>query len=176
MAPKRARTGKASFSRAQHGTPHGSRQPPTRDLQFTDIAHRNRYEGLRSRTITNTRYIDNEVLDVLGISDDGLEEAKGRNWIDLATCQAMKIITRMGDHYHLLLPDSLSSLSLPDPTHLTIQIREKWWLQAPSDDAEHNDHPAPPPPTPSHAAGSSRGPRPDASTTDTLQRILDQQQ
>ncbi|KAK4430719.1 hypothetical protein Salat_0833600 [Sesamum alatum] len=35
-----------------------------------DIADHNKYEGLRSRTITNTRYIDTEVLDVLGISDD----------------------------------------------------------------------------------------------------------
>ncbi|KAK4425304.1 hypothetical protein Salat_1724300 [Sesamum alatum] len=70
MASKRARTSGASSSRAQHDTQHGARQPLTRDLQFMDIAHRNKYEGIHSHTITNTHYIDNEVLDVLGISDD----------------------------------------------------------------------------------------------------------
>ncbi|KAK4426717.1 hypothetical protein Salat_1440400 [Sesamum alatum] len=49
----------------------------------------------------------------------GLEEAKGKNWVDFATCQAMKMITRMGDHYHLLLPNPQSSLpfALPHPSH-----------------------------------------------------------
>ncbi|KAK4428849.1 hypothetical protein Salat_1184800 [Sesamum alatum] len=156
-----------------------------------DIADRNRYEGIRSRTITNTHYIDNEVLDVLGISNDveylfarlgwhdfmfsrwpayhrlvreflsslrvegilygphvdtgritcqfrhiefcvtlaefnaifdlpGYEEAQGRNRVDLATCQAMKMITRMDDQYKLLMPDPLPSIPLPDPTYLTV--------------------------------------------------------
>ncbi|KAK4413210.1 hypothetical protein Salat_2733500 [Sesamum alatum] len=188
-----------------------------------DITDRNRYyEGLRSHTITNTCYIGNEVLDVLGISDDveylfarlgwhvfmftrwpmyprlvreflsslrvegilsgphvdmgritcrfrhigycvtlvefnaifdtgsfficqfskiansesdaivlggfvtpialrvnlflrGYEEAQCRNRVDLATCQAMKMITRMGDQYHLLMPDPLPSIPLPTP-------------------------------------------------------------
>ncbi|KAK4424814.1 hypothetical protein Salat_1675000 [Sesamum alatum] len=82
----------------------------------------------------------------------------------------------MGDQYHLLMPDPLSSIPLPDPARLTIQIRDNWWLQEPTTDAEPDDHPAPPPPAPSYAARSSRGPRPDASTVDALQRILDQQQ
>ncbi|KAK4415584.1 hypothetical protein Salat_2665800 [Sesamum alatum] len=83
----------------------------------------------------------------------------------------------MGDHYyHLLLPDPLPSLPLPDLARLTKQIQGNWWLQAPSNDAEHDDHPTPPPPALSHATRSSRGPRPNASTTDTLQRILDQHQ
>ncbi|KAK4424054.1 hypothetical protein Salat_1598800 [Sesamum alatum] len=69
MAPKRARTSGASTSRAQHGAQHGARQPQP-DLPYMDLDDCNRYEGLRSRTITNTPYIDNEVLDVLGISDD----------------------------------------------------------------------------------------------------------
>ncbi|KAK4421798.1 hypothetical protein Salat_2130400 [Sesamum alatum] len=266
MAPKRARTSGASSSRTQHGTQHGARQAQP-ELP---------YEGLRSHTITNTRYIDNEVLDVLGISDDveylfarlgwhdfmftrwptyprlvreflsslrvegifpgphidrgrikfhfrhiegrmtlaqfnailglpvggkrreppafrpnefwydltiqasygttrskssaiinpyfcyfprvlahtlfgrgtGYKKAQGRNRVDLATFQAMKMITRMSDQYHLLTSDPLPSILLPDPARLTIQIRENWWLQAPSTDAEPEDRPAPPPPPP----------------------------
>ncbi|KAK4415168.1 hypothetical protein Salat_2624000 [Sesamum alatum] len=107
------------------------------------------------------------------LSLQGYEEAQGRNKVDLATFQAMKMITRMGDQYHLLMPDPLPSIPLPDPACLTIQIRENWWLQAPSNDAEPDDRPTPPPPAPSHAARSSRGPRLDASTANTLQRILD---
>ncbi|KAK4423096.1 hypothetical protein Salat_1892200 [Sesamum alatum] len=74
------------------------------------------------------------------------------------------------------MPDPLPSILLPDLARLTIQFWENWWLQAPSDDAEPDDRPAPPPPTPSHAVRSSCGPRPDAPTADTLQKILDQQQ
>ncbi|KAK4414962.1 hypothetical protein Salat_2603200 [Sesamum alatum] len=59
-----------------------------------------------------------------GISMQRFEQAQGRNRVDLATYQAMKMITRMGDQCHLLLPDSLPSLPLPDPAHLTIQIRK----------------------------------------------------
>ncbi|KAK4426562.1 hypothetical protein Salat_1424800 [Sesamum alatum] len=298
MAPKRARTNGASTSRAQHDTQHGARQPQS-DLPYMDLDDRNRYEGLRSRTITNTRYIDNEVLDMLGISDDveylfarlgwhdfmftrwptyprlahrrphdpggrggrreppayrpdefwyeltrqasydatrsksstiinpcfrylhrvlahtlfgrgdsagvvchselfvlwgmvnnfqidtssflicqfskiansesdaivlggfvtpialhaglsllGYEEAQGRNRVNLATCQVMKMITRMGDQYHLLMPDPLPSIPLPDPARLTIQIQDNWWLQEPTTDAEPDDRPAPPPPAP----------------------------
>ncbi|KAK4428419.1 hypothetical protein Salat_1141500 [Sesamum alatum] len=69
MAPKRARTSGASTSRAQHDAQHGACQPQP-DLPYMDLDDLNRYEGLRSRNITNTRYIDNEVIDVLGISDD----------------------------------------------------------------------------------------------------------
>ncbi|KAK4434935.1 hypothetical protein Salat_0656500 [Sesamum alatum] len=199
----------ASTSRAQHDAQHGARQPQQK-LPYMDLDDRNRYEGLRSCTITNTDYIDNEVLNVLGISDDvegritfrfrhiecrvtlaqfnaifglplgeerwetpafrpdkfwydltrqasydatrsksfaiinpyfrylhhGYEEAQGRIGVDLATCQAMKMITRMGDQYHLLMPDPLPSIPLPDPARLTIQIQENWWLQAPSTNAE----------------------------------------
>ncbi|KAK4425305.1 hypothetical protein Salat_1724400 [Sesamum alatum] len=82
----------------------------------------------------------------------------------------------MRDQYHLLLSDLLPSLPLPNPAPLTIKVRPNWRLQAPSDDAEHDDRPAPPPPVPSHTTRSSHGPQPDASTADTLQRILDQQQ
>ncbi|KAK4415036.1 hypothetical protein Salat_2610700 [Sesamum alatum] len=45
-----------------------------------DLDDRNRYEGLHSRTITNTRYIDNEVLDMLGISDDVEYLFAGLGW------------------------------------------------------------------------------------------------
>ncbi|KAK4423097.1 hypothetical protein Salat_1892300 [Sesamum alatum] len=44
--------------------------PTTTGIGVLGCTDRNMYEGLRSRTITNTRYIDNEVLDILGISDD----------------------------------------------------------------------------------------------------------
>ncbi|KAK4430705.1 hypothetical protein Salat_0832200 [Sesamum alatum] len=111
-----------------------------------------------------------------GLSLQGYEEAQGWNRVDLATCQAMKMITIMGDQYHLLMPDPLSSILLPDHARLTIQIWDNWLLQAPTTDAEPDDRPAPPPPAPSHAARSSHGPRPNASTVDALRRILDQQQ
>ncbi|KAK4434868.1 hypothetical protein Salat_0649700 [Sesamum alatum] len=93
-----------------------------------------------------------------GLSLQGYEEAQGRNRVDLATCQAMKMITRMGGQYHLLMPDPLPSIPLRNPARLTIQIRDNWWLQAPTTEAEPDDRPAPPPSAPSHAAKSSRGP------------------
>ncbi|KAK4434524.1 hypothetical protein Salat_0615200 [Sesamum alatum] len=67
--------------------------------------------------------------------------------------------------------DPLPSIPLPDPARFAHHSNSgQWWLQAPTTDAEPDDRPAPPPPAPSHAVGSSRGPRPDASTADALQK------
>ncbi|KAL0405378.1 UNVERIFIED_CONTAM: hypothetical protein Slati_3851700 [Sesamum latifolium] len=116
------------------------------------------------------------VLGGFGIPLQGLEEAKGKNRVDLATCQAMKMVARIGDHYHLILPEPQPPLPLPNPARLTIQIRDNWWLQAPPNGDEPDGRLDPPPPVSSPTARSSHGPRPHPSTVDTLQQILDQQQ
>ncbi|KAK4425489.1 hypothetical protein Salat_1742900 [Sesamum alatum] len=112
MAPKRARASEDSSSKAQYDTQHGAHQPPTRDLQFTGIAHCNRCHS--------TWGFVTPIASRSGTSLRGLEEAKGRNRVDLTTCQTIKMITRMGDYYHLVLPNSKPSLQLPDPARLTI--------------------------------------------------------
>ncbi|KAK4424560.1 hypothetical protein Salat_1649500 [Sesamum alatum] len=151
-----------------------------------------------------TPVTDNEVLDVLGISNDVEYLFSRLGWHGftftrratyprivlefLSTLQVEGILSGprvatghiicrlMTTEVHMAPADFNEIFGLPiggewqePPTLNTTNF-------ALSEDAENDDRLTPPPPVPSHAVGSSHGPRPDASTTDTVQRILDQQQ
>ncbi|XP_012568789.1 uncharacterized protein [Cicer arietinum] len=75
----------------------------------------------------------------LGYTNDifKLSQVQGHTRIDLDSCIAMKLITKLHDTYHLLLHDG-SAIALPNPARTTIQNRDNWLL---SGDNSGDDQP-----------------------------------
>lgn len=89
-----------------------------------------------------------------------LAELQGNTRIDLEACLAIKMITKLNDVYHLILPDG-STMALPNPVRTTVRNRANWKFEGVTDEPEEPYLQLPPPSEPNSPSSSHHHENPD---------------